>query len=41
MADWCVVDLNIVCPEQVIEFLKLFDGIGAIWVVAEGFHLEG
>lgn len=29
MADWGVID-----------FLKLFEGVGVIWVVAEGFHCE-
>jgi len=35
MADWYVV-----CPEKVIGILKFFEGIGVIWIVGEGFHLE-
>jgi hypothetical protein len=38
MADWCATDLNLMYLERVIDFLKFFERIGAIWVVAEGFH---
>ncbi len=40
VADWCVINLNVVGPGRGIDFLKLCKGIGATWVVAEGFHLE-
>jgi hypothetical protein len=33
-------DASLLKDERGIDFLKLCKGIGAIWVVAEGFHLD-
>ena len=40
VVDWCVINLNVVGHDRGVDFLELCKGIGATWVVAEGFHEE-